>query len=58
VDLMDGSRIAQYVQGAGLVKGVSQRFDLPTGQHGGRLGSLVAADFFSVCRGFGGVAVA
>lgn len=58
VDLMDGSRVAQYVQGAGLVNGVARRFDLPTGQHGQRLGSLVATDFFSVCKGFGGVAVA
>jgi ubiquinone/menaquinone biosynthesis C-methylase UbiE len=57
VDLMDGSRIAQYVQDAGLRRVVSHRVDLPTGQHGQRLGSLVATDFLSVCKGFGGVAV-
>ncbi len=57
VDLADGSRVAQYVQGAGLTHVVARRIDLPTGAHGQRLGSLVATDFFSVCKGFGGVAV-
>jgi ubiquinone/menaquinone biosynthesis C-methylase UbiE len=58
VDLMDGGRIAYYVQQAGLVNIYSRRVDLPTGQWGQRLGSLVATNFFSVCKGFGGVAVA
>jgi hypothetical protein len=55
---MDGSRIGDYVRGTSLALQFSRRFDLPTGQHGGRLGKMVATDFFSVCRGFGGVAVA
>lgn len=58
VDLMDGSRVADYVRGSGLTNVAAHRFDLPTGQHGQRLGTLVATDFFSVCKGFGGVAVA
>ncbi len=58
VDLMDGSRILEYAQGAGLQNVRGHRADLPTGLHGQRLGSLVATDFFSVCKGFGGLAVA
>jgi ubiquinone/menaquinone biosynthesis C-methylase UbiE len=58
VDAMDGSRIGQYIQGTGLINTVARRVDLPTGVHGGRLGSLVATDFISVGRGLGGIAVA
>jgi ubiquinone/menaquinone biosynthesis C-methylase UbiE len=58
VDLMDGSRIGDYLRGSPLVNQSARRVDLPTGIYGGRLGKMVAADFLSVCRGFGGVAVA
>ena len=58
VDLMDGSRIGDYMRGTTLRQQFSRRIDLPTGAHGGRLGRMVATDFVSVCRGFGGVAVA
>jgi len=58
VDLMDGSRIGDYLRGTPLRHQVVRRIDLPTGVHGGRLGRMVATDFFSVCRGFGGIAVA
>jgi ubiquinone/menaquinone biosynthesis C-methylase UbiE len=58
VDLMDGSRIGDYMRGAPLVHQSFRRIDLPTGAHGGRLGRMVATDFISVCRGFGGVVVA
>jgi hypothetical protein len=58
VDLMDGGRIGQYLRGAPLVHQSVRRIDLPTGAHGGRLGRMVATDFFSVCKGFGGIIVA
>ena len=56
VDLMDGSRIGDYLRGAPLINQSARRVDLPTGAYGGRLGKLVATDFFSVCKGYGGVA--
>lgn len=58
VDLMDGSRIGDYMRATPLRQQNVRRIDLPTGTHGGRLGRMVATDFFSVCRGFGGLAVA
>jgi ubiquinone/menaquinone biosynthesis C-methylase UbiE len=58
VDLMDGGRIGDYMRATPLLQQSARRVDLPTGVHGGRLGRMVATDFVSVCRGFGGVAVA
>jgi ubiquinone/menaquinone biosynthesis C-methylase UbiE len=55
VDLMDGGRIGDYLREAPLVNQSFRRIDLPTGAHGGRLGKLVATDFFSVCKGYGGM---
>lgn len=58
VDLMDGGRIADYVRGAPLTNVQVLRIDLPTGKYGGRLGTLVATDFLSVCKGYGGMIAA
>lgn len=58
VDLMDGSRIGQYLRSTSLAHQTARRIDLPTGAHGGRLGRMVATDFFSVCKGFGGIIIA
>ncbi|MBF6589918.1 MAG: methyltransferase domain-containing protein [Ktedonobacterales bacterium] len=58
VDLLDGSRVADYLRGAQLVNVAARTINLPTGLHGQRLGMMVATDFASVCKGFGGVAVA
>ncbi len=58
VDLMDGGRIGDYMSASPLVQQNARRINLPTGTYGGRLGKMVAADFLSVCRGFGGVAIA
>lgn len=58
VDLMDGARIGDHLRGAPLINQSVRRIDLPTGLHGGRLGKMVATDFFSVCKGFGGIIVA
>jgi ubiquinone/menaquinone biosynthesis C-methylase UbiE len=58
VDLMDGGRIESYVRGAPLINISARRIDLPTGSYGERLGTLVATDFASVCKGFSGVLVA
>ncbi|MGH2517124.1 MAG: class I SAM-dependent methyltransferase, partial [Ktedonobacterales bacterium] len=55
VDLMDGGRVADYLYRAPLINLQTHRMDLPTGKYGGRLGTLVATDFISVCRGYGGM---
>jgi ubiquinone/menaquinone biosynthesis C-methylase UbiE len=57
VDLMDGSRIGDYVRGSGLINVATRQVNLPTGVYGERLGTLVATDFTSVCKGFGGIVV-
>lgn len=57
VDLADGSRAAGYLRGAGLINGEARVINLPTGKYGERVGAMVATDFISVSRGFGGVAV-
>lgn len=58
VDLNDGARLAEAIGSTPLRNQASRRIDLPTGAYGGRLGRMVATDFVSVCKGFGGVAVA
>lgn len=58
VDLMDGSRIGDYLRGTPLLHQKTRRVDLPTGVSGGRLGKMVAADFVSVCSGYGGMVAA
>ncbi|HEY8325975.1 MAG: class I SAM-dependent methyltransferase [Ktedonobacterales bacterium] len=58
VDLNDGGRLAEALGSTPLRNQASRRIDLPTGAYGGRLGRMVATDFVSVCKGFGGVAVA
>lgn len=58
VDLMDGGRIGDYVREAPLSNVQTHRVDLPTGRYGGRIGTLVATDFVSVCKGYAGMLAA
>ncbi len=58
VDLMDGGRIGDYLHATPLLQQSFRRFDLPTGVSGGRVGKMVAADFASVCSGYGGMIAA
>lgn len=58
VDLMDGGRLGEYARASSLANQTARRVDLPTGAYGERLGRLVATDFFSVCKGYGGIAAA
>ncbi|HEX6122001.1 MAG TPA: class I SAM-dependent methyltransferase [Ktedonobacterales bacterium] len=58
VDGRDGSRVEEFLRGAGLSNVVSRRVDLPTGAYGGRIGALLATDCISVFRGYGGIVVA
>ncbi len=55
---MDGGRIGDYLHATPLLQQSFRRFDLPTGVSGGRVGKMVAADFASVCSGYGGMIAA
>jgi hypothetical protein len=58
VDLMDGSRIGEYLHATPLLHQAARRIDLPTGLSGGRVGKMVVADVVSVCSGYGGMIAA
>jgi ubiquinone/menaquinone biosynthesis C-methylase UbiE len=58
VDLRDGGIVAEHLRAAGLVNVATHRIAIPTGQYGDRLGRMAATDFFAVCKGFSGVAIA
>ena len=57
VDLMNGSRVADFMRGAGLRNVAASVVNVPTGVWGDRLGSMVATDFVGVCKGYGGLLV-
>lgn len=57
VDLMDGSRVANLMRGAGLRNVAASVVNVPTGAWGDRLGAMVATDFIGVCKGYGGLIV-
>ncbi len=57
VDLMNGSRVAEFMRTAGLRNVKASVANLSTGAWGDRLGNMVATDFVAVCKGFAGVIV-
>jgi len=57
VDLMNGSRVAEFMRMGGLRNVGGSVVNVPTGAWGDRLGTMVATDFVAVCKGFGGVIV-
>ncbi len=57
VDLMNGSRVAEFMRAAGLRNIAASVVNVPTGVWGGRLGNMVATDFVGVCKGYAGLLV-
>jgi ubiquinone/menaquinone biosynthesis C-methylase UbiE len=58
VDLANSTRVVEFMRAAGLTNVAGSVVRVPTGAYGGRLGSLVATDFLSVSKGYGGLIVA
>lgn len=55
VDFADGGRVADYLRQAGLVNVTPRALRMPCGDAGGRIGKMLAADWFSLfeaTRGF------
>jgi ubiquinone/menaquinone biosynthesis C-methylase UbiE len=57
VDLMNGSRVAEFMRAAGLRNIAASVVNVPTGVWGGRLGNMVGTDFVGVCKGYAGLLV-
>lgn len=57
VDLMNGSRVAEFAEMAGLRNVAASVVNVPTGVWGNRLGNMVATDFIGVCKGYAGLLV-
>jgi len=57
VDLANGGRVAEFMRAAGLRNVAASVVNLPMGVWGDRVGTMVATDFISVCKGFAGVMV-
>ena len=57
VDLMNGSRVAEFARAAGLRNVAASVVNVPTGVWGNRLGNMVATDFIGVCKGYAGLLV-
>jgi hypothetical protein len=58
VEFADGGRVADRMREAGLTQVGVRRLDLPCGDAGGRVGKMLAADWFSVLGALGGMMVA
>jgi hypothetical protein len=58
VEFADGGRVAERMQEAGLAHVGARRLDLPCGDSGGRIGKMLATDWFSVLGALGGMMVA
>jgi ubiquinone/menaquinone biosynthesis C-methylase UbiE len=57
VDLMDGSRVAEFMKEARLRNIAASVVNVPTGAWGDRLGNMVATDFIGVCQGYAGLLI-
>lgn len=47
IDIADGSRVGALLQAQGLAKVFSRRTEVPIGEHGGRVGKLMATDILN-----------
>ena len=52
IDARQGSQIGQFLTTAGLDNVHTREFLLPAGQHGGRLGTMLAANFYAIIEAF------
>ncbi len=57
VDLLNGSRVAEFMGAAGLRNVAASVARVPTGAWGERVGNMVATDFVGVAKGYAGVIV-
>lgn len=55
ISFPDGGSVGELMRAAGLANVVAQEADLPFGPYGGRVGSLLATDFFNGARAYGGL---
>lgn len=57
VNFTDVTHVPDFMRASGLVEVAGSVVKVPTGTYGGRLGTLVATDFLSVAKGYGGLIV-
>lgn len=55
IDFTDGPRVGDLLRSAGLAQVATHRIGLPFGEYGGRIGKLLATDFFTGMKGYGGL---
>lgn len=58
VEAADGGRVADYLRDAGLTKVNQRTLSMPCGDAGGHGGKMLAANWFSLLDGIGGLVVA
>jgi SAM-dependent methyltransferase len=52
IDSRQGSQIAQFLTAAGLSSVRAHEYLLPAGKHGGRLGAMLASNFYAIIEAF------
>jgi SAM-dependent methyltransferase len=57
IDPLDGAQVGELLQAAGLADVATRRIDVPIGNYGGRIGTLLATDLLAGIEGFGGLLV-
>jgi ubiquinone/menaquinone biosynthesis C-methylase UbiE len=57
VDFVNSTRVPDFMRQAGLANVRGSVVKVPTGTYGGRVGALVATDFVSISKGYGGLIV-
>ena len=58
VDLNYGGKVGELLGATGLVQMMAYRVPLHMGAHGGRIGRLLAMDYFAVVKGLSGMLAA
>jgi hypothetical protein len=58
VDLNYGGKVGELLGATGPVQMMAYRVPLPMGAHGGRIGRLLAMDYFAVVKGLSGMLAA
>jgi len=54
----DGGKVGEHLRAAGLANVKSFKMALPCGESGGRVGGMLALDWYTLLRGFSGMTVA
>lgn len=58
VEIADAARVGELLQASGLAKVQTHLVPIPCGDYGGRIGKMMAADYFSGVKAVGGVIAA